>query len=60
MELSFHQILNSHKNQPAILLLHGPSLDTYKDKLQDLFINGKLRKCYQEITLDELKRKLAG
>ena len=35
------------------------ALEEVKDKLQDLFINGKLRKCYQEITLDELKKELA-
>lgn len=34
------RILNIHKNQPALILGHGPSLDLIKPKLSDLFNKG--------------------
>lgn len=34
------RIINIHKNRPAIILGHGPSLNLIKPKLQDLFNKG--------------------
>jgi hypothetical protein len=36
MKLEYKDIVNKHENIPAVVALHGPSLDDHKEKIQEL------------------------
>ena len=42
MRLKYSDIIEKHKNMPCAITLHGPSLDPYRDRIQDLQRQNKL------------------
>jgi len=42
MKLTYSNIINKHKGKPCAVALHGPSLDTHKEKIQELQKNKEL------------------
>lgn len=41
-KLKFQDILDKHKNTPCVVACHGPSLDSHKQKIENLQKEGKL------------------
>jgi hypothetical protein len=42
MKLTYDEIINTHKDMPCAITLHGPSLNLYKDKIAELQRQNKL------------------
>ena len=42
MKISFEDIINKHKNTPAVVALHGPSLNIHKEKIETLQKENKI------------------